>query len=200
MALPLHIPPCNQTPRHFNHPPEYQKPLRICIDGPLSAVQKLAPETEWNLNVLHQEVLQPAASILAKITFEKVYGRPPNNDEIPGDLIIRKEYLRWVMDGSRPLNEIDYYGVTFDHFVPPDDQDPEVLQINITELDYDGGAYAESALPFKVGPAEYTGKKVLAVHRCCQRRKGTTDRFRVNSDVVDKEKWEQEKKRLEQSR
>jgi hypothetical protein len=29
---------------------------------------------------------------------------------------------------------IDYYGVTFDHLVPPDDTNPEVLQINIVEI------------------------------------------------------------------
>lgn len=90
-------------------------------------------------------------------------------------------------------SEIDYYGVTFDHLVPSDDQNPEVLQINMYEMDYDDGAYVHATLPFKVDPAEYTGKKVLGVHRCCQRRKGTTDRFRVNSDVIDKEKWDQEK-------
>jgi hypothetical protein len=29
-----------------------------------------------------------------------------------------------------------------------------------------------------------TGRKVLAVPRCCQRRKGTTDRPRVNDGVA----------------
>ena len=82
---------------------------------------------------------------------------------------------------------IDYYGITFDHFVPADDPDPEVLQINVTEIEDDGGAYANKYLPFAVDPPEYIGKKVLAVPRCCQKRKGTTDRDRVNSGVNERE-------------
>ena len=82
---------------------------------------------------------------------------------------------------------IDYYGVTFDHLVPADDPNPEVLQINITEIEDDGGAYANVHLPFAVDPVEYIGKKVLALPRCCQKRKGTTDRKRVNSVVNERE-------------
>jgi hypothetical protein len=52
-----------------------------------------------------------------------------------------------------------------------DEPGPEVLAINIIEVDNDGGAFADEALPFKVGPKEYTGKKVFAVPRCCQRKK-----------------------------
>lgn len=82
--------------------------------------------------------------------------------------------------------KIDYYGVTFDHLVPADDDNPEVLQINIIEMDNDGGQYADEELPFKVVPAEYTGKKVLAVPRCCQRRKGTQDRWKINFEVAER--------------
>lgn len=65
-----------------------------------------------------------------------------------------------------------------------------MLQINIIELETDGGpfadggAYANEYLLFTVVPADYTGKKVLAVPRCCQKRKGTQDRARVNSSVA----------------
>jgi hypothetical protein len=83
---------------------------------------------------------------------------------------------------------IDYYGVTFDHLVPADDPDPKVLQINIIEMDNDGGAYATEHLPFAVNPAEYRGKKVLAVPRCCQKRKGTQDRERVNGSVAERDR------------
>lgn len=82
---------------------------------------------------------------------------------------------------------IDYYGVTFDHLVPADDPDPEVLQINIIEVDDDGGKYANTYLPFSVNPAEYTGKKVLAVPRCCQKRKGSQDRPRINESVTERD-------------
>lgn len=82
---------------------------------------------------------------------------------------------------------MDYYGVTFDHLVPADDPNPEVLAINIIEVDNDGGAYANKFLLFPVDPTEYTGKKVLAVPRCCQKKKGTQDRGRINSLVAERE-------------
>lgn len=85
------------------------------------------------------------------------------------------------------IRRIDYYGVTFDHLVPADCSDPEVLQINIIEMDDDEGAYANEYLSFVVDPAEYTGRKVLAVPRCCQKRKGTQDRLRVNSSVTERD-------------
>jgi hypothetical protein len=78
---------------------------------------------------------------------------------------------------------IDYYGVTFDHLVPADDINPEVLQINILEIEDDNGIYANTWLSFAVDPADFIGKKVLAVPRCCQKRKGTQDRWRVNALV-----------------
>ena len=78
---------------------------------------------------------------------------------------------------------IDYYGVTFDHLVPIDDTDPEVLQINIIEVEDDQGEYANKYSCFEIDPAEYTGRKVLALPRCCQKRKGTTDQRRVNIEV-----------------
>lgn len=80
--------------------------------------------------------------------------------------------------------EIDYYGVTFDHLVPPDEYYPDVLQINIFEIDADDGEYANTFLPFKIDAAGYVGKKILAVPRCCQKRKGTQDRTRVNGLVA----------------
>jgi hypothetical protein len=78
---------------------------------------------------------------------------------------------------------IDYYGITFDHLVPTDDADPEVLQINIIEIEDDGGIYANENSRLEIDPADYAGKKVLAVPRCCQKRKGTTDRRRINDGV-----------------
>jgi len=70
--------------------------------------------------------------------------------------------------------------------VPADNPDPDVLQINIIEMDDDGGEYANKYLSFAVDPVEYSGKKVLAVPRCCQKRKGTQDRPRVNSSVTER--------------
>lgn len=89
---------------------------------------------------------------------------------------------------------IDYYGVTFDHLVPADDNDPEVLQINIIEIEDNNGVYANTWLLFTVDPVDFIGKKVLAVPRCCQKRKGTQDRWRVNALVDQRDYgWEKPK-------
>lgn len=47
-----------------------------------------------------------------------------------------------------------------------------MLMINIIEMEEDGGEYTRQSLPFAPNPDEYMGKKVLAVPRCCQNRKG----------------------------
>lgn len=94
--------------------------------------------------------------------------------------------IRGELGANKACSEIDYYGVTFDHLVPPaDDAFPEVLQINIIDMDEDDGEFANSGiLPFHVDAAAYIGKRVLAVPRCCQNRKGSTDRKRINGPVA----------------
>jgi hypothetical protein len=62
---------------------------------------------------------------------------------------------------------IDYYVVTFDHLVPANDPNPEVLAISIIKVDNARGAFANSVLSFPIDPTEYIGKKVFAVPRCC---------------------------------
>ncbi|KAB8346223.1 hypothetical protein FH972_023268 [Carpinus fangiana] len=171
MALELHIPHCIHSPAHPHHMPPEEKPLRVQIEGLLVSIKKLIPGTEGHVEVRNRVFPHAAGPVLARLAFEKVYGRHPRPREVPGDLTIRDD-------------QIDYYGVTFDHLVPTDDVDPEVLQINIVEMDDDEGAYANETLPFKVDPAAYTGRRVLAVPRCCQKRKGTTDRVRINDGVA----------------
>ncbi|KAH9904398.1 hypothetical protein F4778DRAFT_732322 [Xylariomycetidae sp. FL2044] len=83
---------------------------------------------------------------------------------------------------------IDYYGVTSDHLVPSDDPNPEVLQINIIAIEEDDGTYANKVLPFKVNAAKFAREMVLAVPRCCQKRKGTQDRSRVNDSLARRER------------
>ncbi|KAI1141371.1 hypothetical protein F5Y05DRAFT_259054 [Hypoxylon sp. FL0543] len=190
MALELHIPPCISTPAHPFHLPPVDKPLRIQIEGPLVSVQKLLPGITWHTDIRFHVFPQPAGPELAKLTYEKIYGQKVRSD-VAGDMVVRDEYLGWVME-ERPITRIDYYGVTFDHLVPADDRDPEVLQINIIEMDDDEGAFANKYLLFSVDPAEYTGKKVLAVPRCCQTRKGTQDRGRVNDGVTEREQLREE--------
>ncbi|KAI0518548.1 hypothetical protein F5B22DRAFT_69882 [Xylaria bambusicola] len=181
MALKLYIPPCIRNPINQYHPPPPDRPLRIQIEGPLVAVERLFPNIQWHVKDIQPEFPQPAGPKLAELTYSLLYRRNASPD-IQGDLVVRDEYLGWIMH-PKPVQEIDYYGVTFDHLVPPDDHDPEVLQINIIEIEDDNGVYANTHLPFHVDLAEYAGEKVLAVPRCCQKRKGTTDRRRVNEDV-----------------
>lgn len=76
--------------------------------------------------------------------------------------------------------------------MPDDEPNPEVLVINIIEVDNDegpyadGGIYASEVLPFSINPTDYTGKKVLAVLRCCQHKRGTKDRSLINQQVAER--------------
>lgn len=54
-------------------------------------------------------------------------------------------------------------------------------------MDNDGGAFANEVLPFSIEITEYVGKKVLAVPRCCQVKKGTQDRGRINGLVAERD-------------
>ena len=78
---------------------------------------------------------------------------------------------------------IDYYGVTFDHLVPVDDTNLEVLQISIVEIEDDAGVYAIQHNKFVIDPADYIRKQVSGAPRCCSTRKGTSDRKRIDDAV-----------------
>ncbi|KAF2181273.1 hypothetical protein K469DRAFT_692145 [Zopfia rhizophila CBS 207.26] len=184
MALELYIHPCIHNRPHHLHPPPPDKPLRIQIQGPLESIQKLLPNVSWH-------PIGPFPQLgglkLASLTHQKLYGQE-GLEGADGALVVRDEYPGWVMEGGIPLDYIDYYGVTFDHLVPADDLNPEVLAISIIEVDNDGGAFANEVLSFPIDPTEYTGKKVLAVPRCCQVKKGTQDRGRVNGLVAERDR------------
>ncbi|KAI1082769.1 hypothetical protein F5B20DRAFT_483490 [Whalleya microplaca] len=162
MAYKLHIPPCICDPAHPNHPPPKDKPLRIQIEGPLVSIQRLLPESTWDMDFTTDiKFPQPAGPHLARLTHQVLYGEDISVD----DMVVRDEYLGVVMIDKIPQSEFDYYGVTFDHLVPPDDLDPEVLQVNIMELEIDQGPYAggieyaNKYLNITVDPADYLGKK-----------------------------------------
>lgn len=220
MGYELYIPPCIHDPAHPLHPPPLEKPLRISIEGPLPAIEKLLPSITWHTDLRNVVFPQPAAHELAKMTYRAIYGQDVR-PEVPGDMIVRDEYLGWVPDDithrwahawltpfashftyyficsslitDQSISKIDYYGVTFDHLVPAGDVDPDTLQINIVELETtegpfaNGAAYAEECLLFPVDPADYVGKRVLASHRCCSKRKGTQDRGRINGEVAERD-------------
>lgn len=77
--------------------------------------------------------------------------------------------------------------------MPEEDTDPEVLVINIIEVDNygvtyaDGGSYANEVLLAPVDATEFTGRRVLAVPRCCQKKKGTQDRKLINGQVAERD-------------
>jgi hypothetical protein len=54
----------------------------------------------------------------------------------------------WDLTVTCYFSYIDYYGVTFDHLVPADDPNLEVLAISIIKVDNDGGAFANKVLLF----------------------------------------------------
>jgi hypothetical protein len=103
------------------------------------------------------------------------------------------DYLNTDVFFYRPLKMIDYYGVIFGHLVPAEEVGPEVLQININEMEttdgpFAGGpAYANKHLLLPVDPAHYAERKVLAVPRCCQKRKDSQDRERINWSVAERD-------------
>lgn len=100
MTLPLFIPRCVHTPADQYHLPSPDKPLRIQIEGPLLAIQRLLPHTPWLLNPLDRKFPQPAGPELARLTYQAVYGRDVRL-EVPGDLVVRDEYLGWMPE-KRP--------------------------------------------------------------------------------------------------
>ncbi|KAF6806886.1 hypothetical protein CSOJ01_08538, partial [Colletotrichum sojae] len=134
--------------------------------------------------------LPPGGKELARLTHRRLYGGGGDDDAA---LVVRDEYLAWVIEAVIPRDCIDYYGVTFDHLALADEPDPDVLVINVIEVDAQGGAYADGGtyanevLLFPVDPTEYTGRKVLAVPRCCQKKKGTQDRRLINGQVAERD-------------
>lgn len=100
MALPLYIPPCLHTPAGQYHFPSPAQPLRIQIEGPLTAIRRLLPHVRWRLNHLDRTFPQPVAPELARLTYQTVYGRDVC-PEVPDNLIVRDEYLGWMPD-KRP--------------------------------------------------------------------------------------------------
>lgn len=95
MSLPLYIPPCIHTPADQFHFPPPNRPLRIQIEGPLIAIQRLLPHTPWNLDLHERTFPQPAGPELARLTYQTIYGRH-GSAEVPGDLIVKDEYLGWM--------------------------------------------------------------------------------------------------------
>lgn len=97
-ALPLYIlPSCLAKPPHRFHFPSEAQPLRIQIEGPLIALQKLLPEVSWHVP---QSFPLPGGPKLAELAFRAIYHRNVCLD-IPGDMVVRDEYKGLLIE-ARP--------------------------------------------------------------------------------------------------
>ncbi|EJT79086.1 hypothetical protein GGTG_04175 [Gaeumannomyces tritici R3-111a-1] len=89
--------------------------------------------------------------------------------------------LKW------PQDQYKVYAVTFDHLIPPDDDDPQTVCPIIYELEEKGPesdvAHVNERVLFPVGPVDYVRKRVLAVPRCCQTHTGADDDYRISGCV-----------------
>lgn len=103
-ALPLYIPPCVTSPSHHFHPPPSEQPLRIHIEGPLLALQKLLPEVSWHLTNYSPEFPMPGGPKLAELAFQQIYHRKVRHD-VAADMVVKDEYKGWV---DKATYVIDY--------------------------------------------------------------------------------------------
>ncbi|KFA48719.1 hypothetical protein S40293_11452 [Stachybotrys chartarum IBT 40293] len=121
------------------------------------------------------------------MAFKQLYGQEVNTNNRT-DFIPRYQYSTfWGKYGEcEPWEHVvDGYGITFDHFVPDDDEDPETLMMNI----YDPSDPASAQLAkLDLGPYSTSSTPtVLLIPRCCQLRQGTTDRKGINDQLREAE-------------
>ncbi|KND88830.1 hypothetical protein TOPH_06519 [Tolypocladium ophioglossoides CBS 100239] len=170
MPANLVIPPCEQNPTHPNHFPRHDKPLRVQILGLNETINQLfndgtkMPSQERPITSAVD--FDEAGIRLAKMAFKLLYGRDVNS----------KDQSDFV-----PRYHVDGYGITFDHLIPDADDDPETLMMNVCDP-----FEPEASIYFKLDLERYkTGleSSVLLVLRCCQLRKGSTDRKGINDQV-----------------
>lgn len=100
MALPLYIPLCIHTPADRHHLPPSDQPLRIQIEGPLIAIQRLLPDIPWRLGFPDRTFPQLAGPELARLTYQTIYGRDIC-PEVLDDLVVQDGYLGWMPE-KRP--------------------------------------------------------------------------------------------------
>lgn len=96
MALKLYIHPCIHDPPGAFHPPDFDTPLRVRIQGPLETIQKLLPNVAW---ANFESFPQLGGIELARLTHQALYEQDGRNvaDE---PLCVQDEYLAWVKDSE----------------------------------------------------------------------------------------------------
>ncbi|KAI1299873.1 hypothetical protein F5Y03DRAFT_364995 [Xylaria venustula] len=189
MAFKLVLPQCEQTPPCMNHPPEWENPLRIQIGSDIVDLNNLfgdgvkitSPKSSLNRSA---EFIEPGLR-LVQMAFRLLYGRDPDPGN-PSDMVPRHQYDVWrgaTADRTLlPEPILEGYAITFDHLLGPDDEDdPETLMLNIVDPNDPSRAdhMTIDKSPYTSGP----GPVLLLVPRCCQVRKGTTDRRRINREI-----------------
>lgn len=75
---------------------------------------------------------------------------------LPASLACRSRYH---LTNICRFSYINCYGVTFNHLVPVNNPNPEVLPISFIRTKSDGGAFANKYLLFSVDPTEYAERK-----------------------------------------
>lgn len=84
------VPVCAEQPSHPNHPPPEDKPLRVCVLGPLYAIEQICPDVKWPPGFSSdRSFFDEAGTHLSRLTFSVIYGREP--DESRSDDLIFKE-------------------------------------------------------------------------------------------------------------
>ncbi|KAI9782833.1 MAG: hypothetical protein M1839_004584 [Geoglossum umbratile] len=130
MPPTLRIPPCGETPAHSHHPPSLDKPLRIAVGAPVPIARKLFPDAEITHDYDEPFSAQEVGDRLAKLAFFRLYGRDPDPSQV-GDYVVRTAgFLQPQVVESEDQVYLDTF---FDHLVPPEESNPEVLQLRIVD-------------------------------------------------------------------
>ncbi|OBT62427.1 hypothetical protein VE03_08616 [Pseudogymnoascus sp. 23342-1-I1] len=176
---------CAEQPPHPNHPPPDDKPLRVCVLGPLYAIEQICPGVKWPSGFLtDRSSINEAGTHLSKLTFSVIYGREP--DESRSDDLVFQQAGYLIRKGFSHTTDEASFEATFDHLVPSTDKNPEVLQINIVDpVDQESN---ERYLKVVINPDDHKGT-FIAVPRCCQVRVGSSDWARVNDLLQMEPKW-----------
>ncbi|KAF2964885.1 hypothetical protein GQX73_g8682 [Xylaria multiplex] len=195
MVFKLILPQCEQTSTCVNHPPEWEKPLRIQISGWNKDLDNLfedglkMPKPKSSMDRA-TEFIEPGLR-LVQMAFRLLYSRNPD-PATPSDMVPRHQYDIWrgatpdrvllPEPMQRDYTRLEGYTITFDHLLGPgDEDDPETLMLNI--IDPNDPVRADHMTISKSPYTSGSEPVLLLVPRCCQVRKGTTDRRRINREI-----------------